>query len=779
MAAPKFIPAATSLDPNAGLDTSNFKRQMALAALLSQGAGDKISSVPEGVGHVISKGLGGWMAGAAEADKKASESKTNALRAQTYAEILGGSDSIPTRGVGGIGSDRVAGGDYESIVASKESGNNPLAKNPNSSATGTFQFTSGTWGDLMRNRPELGLTPDGRTDVEQQKRAMAAFTADNKAALEGAGIEPTPGNLYTAHFLGAGGATQFLRGMQQDPSVPATALVSPAAARANRTVFFHGDGRPKTAGEVYGFLTRRFSGNVITPPNVGNNMAVTPSAPTAPMPNMADMPAPGAAPTAMAGQGFAVPSGSPVAPNFDQTFARDETMQRLMQRRSPDLASGLQSMAQGMNAQPAPMADPDIPPPEMPGPLPPELMPPPAPQMASAPMPPPRPADLPVQGGQQTSGPQPPMPPPGYTPGMLAPIQERANPAPYLAPFQTPQAPTPQMLAQGLVQGGPEGQMSIGQQAQAPQQDRRRQLVAQLLADPNVSPAEKSMVIQLLQSQTQPQPADFGVIGENADGSKQYGFIDKRTRTATPYGSPGSGQPRFRTLTDPAERAKFGIAPNDNRPYQVGADGKLVSPSGQSINMPGASEGKVFDEIKESATTARSAATGLQSLREARQAVEGGAILGAGADLRLGLQKIGAALGVADAGKIVNTETFRSAIAPQVAALMKATVGSTQISNADRDFAEKAAGGSINLDPGTITRLLGIMEKAGIAAIEGHRKRLEKVYPDANSRERVLFDVPMPTAPQTPAASGAAPGASPPPGNYRWNPQTNQMEPDR
>ena len=31
MAAPRFIPAATSLDPNAGLDTSNYKRQMALA----------------------------------------------------------------------------------------------------------------------------------------------------------------------------------------------------------------------------------------------------------------------------------------------------------------------------------------------------------------------------------------------------------------------------------------------------------------------------------------------------------------------------------------------------------------------------------------------------------------------------------------------------------------------------------------------------------------------------------------------------------------------------
>ena len=85
---------------------------------------------------------------------------------------------------------------------------------------------------------------------------------------------------------------------------------------------------------------------------------------------------------------------------------------------------------------------------------------------------------------------------------------------------------------------------------------------------------------------------------------------------------------------------------------------------------------------------------------------------------------------------------------------MKATVGSTQISNADREFAEKAAGGSISLDEGSITRLLDIMERASSVAIQGHMRRLDTVYPSDNpeyARERALFGVDY-NDPNTPPA---------------------------
>ncbi len=165
-----------------------------------------------------------------------------------------------------------------------------------------------------------------------------------------------------------------------------------------------------------------------------------------------------------------------------------------------------------------------------------------------------------------------------------------------------------------------------------------------------------------------------------------------------------------------------------------------------TVNVGGGSDKQVFDAMDESTKAARATATGLTGLREARNAIQGGAITGAGADARLNLQKAASFLGVANSDKIVNTETFRAAIAPQVAAVLKSTVGTANISNTDREFAEKAAGGNINLDEKSITRLLDIMEKASTAQLTAHQKRLDAVYPDAtkNPRERALFGVDAP-----------------------------------
>lgn len=162
---------------------------------------------------------------------------------------------------------------------------------------------------------------------------------------------------------------------------------------------------------------------------------------------------------------------------------------------------------------------------------------------------------------------------------------------------------------------------------------------------------------------------------------------------------------------------------------------------GVSVNVGGGSDKQVFDAMNESAAAARQAVTGLAALKEAQTALDNGVITGSFADERLGAAKLGALLGITDPAVIQNTETFRAAIAPQVAAIMKATVGSTQISNADREFAERAAGGSITLDKGTIERLLGIMEKAAKVAIDTHLAKLDAVYPPGSGvdRERAMF----------------------------------------
>jgi hypothetical protein len=61
--------------------------------------------------------------------------------------------------------------------------------------------------------------------------------------------------------------------------------------------------------------------------------------------------------------------------------------------------------------------------------------------------------------------------------------------------------------------------------------------------------------------------------------------------------------------------------------------------------------------------------------------------------------------------------------------------------------------------------LLDIMERASVAQLEGHQKRLEAVYgdPEKYKRERALFGVEMPAAPAMPApVAPAAVPAGPP-----------------
>lgn len=101
---------------------------------------------------------------------------------------------------------------YATTTISRESGGNPLAKNPRSSASGTYQFTKATWqsvGGAWGSDPTKafgGLTPS----PAEQKMRFDKLTSRNGNGLAAAGLAATNAALYAAHFLGLAGAIKVL-----------------------------------------------------------------------------------------------------------------------------------------------------------------------------------------------------------------------------------------------------------------------------------------------------------------------------------------------------------------------------------------------------------------------------------------------------------------------------------------------------------------------------------------------------------------------------------------
>ncbi len=169
---------------------------------------------------------------------------------------------------------------YLMATAQRESGLDPAVQAKTSSATGLYQFIDQTWlGMVARHGDKYGAGEaaaaitrgkDGRYEIadEGTRAEILALRTDpalsaamaGEYALESAqrleqatGRAPSDGELYAAHFLGAGGAASLIKAREATPEAEAAALF-PAAAKANKAIFFERDGRPRTVAEVYGVV---------------------------------------------------------------------------------------------------------------------------------------------------------------------------------------------------------------------------------------------------------------------------------------------------------------------------------------------------------------------------------------------------------------------------------------------------------------------------------------------------------------------------------------------
>lgn len=113
--------------------------------------------------------------------------------------------------------------DVMRIIAQIESRGNPNAKNPNSSASGLYQFINGT-------ARQMGLDESSVFDPDANADAGARFIKQNIEGLRRTlGRDPTTSEIYLAHQQGLGGARAILG----NPDALAIETVGPAAIRLN------------------------------------------------------------------------------------------------------------------------------------------------------------------------------------------------------------------------------------------------------------------------------------------------------------------------------------------------------------------------------------------------------------------------------------------------------------------------------------------------------------------------------------------------------------------
>lgn len=175
--------------------------------------------------------------------------------------------------------------DFLLAQANQESRLNPEARSSNSSAMGLFQFTAGTWMDMIkRHGADHGLERyadaivrggDGRWTVRNRElkkeildlrrdpalsALMAAeYAKDNERVLEARlGRQVSHQDLYLAHFLGARGAMKVLRGKHENEGEhKPDGLIG--AAQANPDVFVEpSSGEHRSVNDIYAAVERRF-----------------------------------------------------------------------------------------------------------------------------------------------------------------------------------------------------------------------------------------------------------------------------------------------------------------------------------------------------------------------------------------------------------------------------------------------------------------------------------------------------------------------------------------
>lgn len=173
-------------------------------------------------------------------------------------------------------------------LAAIESGFDPSANAPKSSAAGLYQFKSGTWLETVKThgdkygfgiyalQVEHIVTSEGELkpmvsdpvyqhllDLRYNPRVSALLAAEHvkvnmRRLLSSLDRDPGRTDLYLTHFFGTSGAISFLKALEKHPDKIAGDIF-PGPAQRNKNIFRMQDSNPRTVAEVYEVFSRKFN----------------------------------------------------------------------------------------------------------------------------------------------------------------------------------------------------------------------------------------------------------------------------------------------------------------------------------------------------------------------------------------------------------------------------------------------------------------------------------------------------------------------------------------
>lgn len=186
-------------------------------------------------------------------------------------------------------------------------------------------------------------------------------------------------------------------------------------------------------------------------------------------------------------------------------------------------------------------------------------------------------------------------------------------------------------------------------------------------------------------------------------------------------------------------QGQFAYTPRTNQTQRITTPtGEPIMPTDKrsvtNIDMKGESAftgelGKLeAADVMKGRAAAEDARSIVDTINVGRNLLDKGVISGFGANFKLGFAKAAKELGVSGFdGAIENTEAYASNMAQNVGKLIKQFGAGTGLSDADRQYAEKMAGGSIALDEASMRKILDISERAARNVVTFHNKRVENI----------------------------------------------------